>query len=177
MTRTQFPNPVGCYLPMNIIQVRVEGKLIFLWTVAQRELLYCVPVVLEKMQVQAAVPPIDKTVWTILLMGSYLFQFLLVLWCLTNSSYALSIQHASGQSSYHENRVIPSQLMNTNSLRKNNSCIIQDKFLENQENQLTWWELMWSTSTRVLAAARMYVKEVDAPVVVKLTSIQIQWWP
>jgi len=47
---------------MNIIQVRVQGKLGFLWTVAQRELLYCVPVVLEKMQVQAAVPPIDRTV-------------------------------------------------------------------------------------------------------------------
>ena len=49
-----------------------------------------------------------------------------------------AIQHASGQSNYHENRIIRSQLMNTNSRRKNNSCIIQDKFLENQENQLTW---------------------------------------
>ena len=49
-----------------------------------------------------------------------------------------AIWHASGQSNYNENRIIPSQLMNTNSRRKNNSCIIQDKFLENQVNQLTW---------------------------------------
>jgi pseudo-response regulator 5 len=49
-----------------------------------------------------------------------------------------AIKPTSGQSSYHENRVIPSQLMNTNSRRKNNSCIIQDKFIENEENQLTW---------------------------------------
>jgi hypothetical protein len=46
---------------MIIIQVRVQGKLGFPWTGAQRELLYSVPVVLEKMQAQAVLP-INMTV-------------------------------------------------------------------------------------------------------------------
>jgi pseudo-response regulator 5 len=129
MTRTRLSNPVRYCLPEDIIQMRVQCKLGFFWTVAQMVLPSCVRVVQKKTLVQA-VPPIERTVrhpsygfitlpipvgatmpyhYTAILQPLYYTQIP----PMHSDSGAINkstFQHASGQSNYHQNTSKTSQV-------------------------------------------------------------------